>query len=79
MEYEAAMSEKNWEKPSPTLLVKLGSLVVHAIEYIETGEPVDRDVIIASLKDNDVRQWIQDGIKNALLPLPRNPIKARRP
>jgi len=48
-------------KPELPLLMKLGSIIVHAEEYLgDTGNPVDRVALEALLKEADVQEWIRD-------------------
>lgn len=56
-------------KPSVSLLAKLGSIVVHTEESIETGHLFDRMAVNGLLGDPEVREWI--GGMNALAMLPR--------
>lgn len=59
--------------PSPTLLVKLGSAVVHADEFLSPGgHPFDRDAFNAMLADPEVRDWLAVMSEAALLPLRRD-------
>lgn len=61
-------------KPSVTLLVKLGSIAVHAEELISpSGHPFDREVLVSVLADEEVSEWL--GMMNdlALLPIKRGP------
>jgi hypothetical protein len=60
------------DTPSLTLLVKLGSIAVHADELISfDGRQLDKDVIKDLLADPEVRQWIAS--MGALLPVKRMP------
>lgn len=57
-------------RPSLKLLVKLGSIAVHADEMLSaSGEAIDRLELEQLLLDADVQQWIKD--MGALLPLKR--------
>lgn len=58
--------------PSISLLIKLGSIVVHADEYTSAGShDVDREAIRSGLMDDDVQAWIAEMTKLAFLPLKR--------
>ena len=57
-------------KPSIQLLVKLGSIVVHADELTSKGgHPMDAIAIRSGMDDLDVREWIDR--MGELLPLKR--------
>lgn len=59
--------------PSVGLLVKLGSIVVHADEYWSPhGHPFDMDAAKTLLADPDVVAWIAAGSAAAMLPKKRN-------
>ena len=59
-------------KPSVTLLVKLGSLAVHADEYFSPGgHPYDKQAVEGLLKDPEVAAWIEQMDKAAFLPKKR--------
>jgi len=61
-------------KPSVTLLVKLGSIAVHAHEYLGPhGHPFDRDILEDLLADSEVKAWLAAMEAMAMLPLERNP------
>jgi hypothetical protein len=56
-------------KPSLPLLVKLGSIVVHAQELTSPdGHVFDRVAMETLLRDPDVRAWLADMDKAAMLP-----------
>lgn len=56
--------------PDLPLLMKLGSIVVHAEELISPkGHLVDRAAITALLANDDVKQWVKD--MGVYLPLKR--------
>lgn len=60
--------------PSPALLAKLGSLIVHADEYLDAagkGHPFDKDAFDALLKDPEVDDWLKAMGKLAMIPLRR--------
>lgn len=60
-------------KPSATLLCKLGSIAVHADEYTSPGgHRFDLDAIRALVNDADVRHWVNEMTKLALVPLKRS-------
>lgn len=59
--------------PSPKLLCKLGSIVVHADELLSPfGHAVDREALSALMADPDVQAWIDDMGRMALVPVKRN-------
>jgi len=60
-------------RPSPTLLIKLGSIAVHADEYLSPGgHPIDRTVIEGLIADPEVEEWVAEMDKLAFLPKKRN-------
>jgi hypothetical protein len=66
------MTEK-WYVPSVSLLVKIGSALVHAQEFIgKDGDLFDLHALHVALDDPDVKAWIEEGIDKALLPLRRD-------
>jgi hypothetical protein len=61
------------DNPTATLLVKLGSLMVHAEELLEPGaHELDAEAIRGLLADPEVRAWRQLMESAALLPLKRS-------
>jgi hypothetical protein len=60
--------------PSPSLLVKLGSLIVHYQEWTSAGaHELDRSAIDTLEADKDVIDWLDDMSKAAMLPVKRVP------
>ena len=60
-------------KPSLALLVKIGSIAVHADEILSPHRhAVDVDAIKTLLDDAEVREWLAQMSKSALLPVKRN-------
>lgn len=58
--------------PSLSLQAKLGSITVHAEEFISPGgHPFDRDALKALLQDGEVKQWLAEMREMALLPVKR--------
>ena len=58
--------------PSLTLLVKIGSIAVHAEEMIgPNGHAFDREVLLALLADEEVSEWLGLMDKKGLLPVKR--------
>lgn len=58
--------------PSITLLCKLGSIIVHCDEYLsKDGHELDKQAILSLLQDDDVKDWIENMGKSALLPKKR--------
>lgn len=59
-------------KPSMALLVKLGSIAVHTEEMLsEKGHEYDRAAIQTLLDDTEVKLWIKEMTKLAMLPVKR--------
>lgn len=63
--------------PSASLLVKLGSIAVHADELLTLtpaamrGHEHDKIAIQQLLRDQEVMQWVEEMHKNAMLPVKR--------
>jgi hypothetical protein len=58
--------------PSPSLLTKLGSIIVHQQElHSSSGHYVDEVSLNALLSDDEVKMWMEEMGKRALLPLKR--------
>lgn len=61
---------KNPLTPEPVLLMKLGSALVHADEFLSPdGHPFDKDSFERMLQDPDVQEWIKG--MGAMLPQKR--------
>lgn len=59
-------------KPQVTLLVKLGSLVVHVEEMLSAkGHDIDKTAIEGLLSDSEVKEWLKQMGKGAFLPVKR--------
>lgn len=59
--------------PSPALLCKLASIIVHADEYLsEDGHQFDLDALKSSLHDPEVTQWLDAMSAASLAPRKRN-------
>ena len=60
-------------KPSPTLLIKLGSIVVHYEEMISAKGNIefDKPAIDTLTNAPEVREWFADMTKMAFLPVKR--------
>lgn len=59
-------------KPSPKLLIVLGSIAVHAEEYLSwQGHPVDRIAILDLLNDPELKVWREQMDRLAFLPVKR--------
>jgi hypothetical protein len=59
-------------KPSPTLLIKLGSMVVHYEEMLSRkGHEFDKDALDTLTNDEEVRAWFVAMNKMAFLPVKR--------
>ena len=58
--------------PAPTLLVKLGSIAVHAQEAAgPLGHPLDLEAMKPLLADPEVAAWLDEMGRLALIPLRR--------
>ncbi len=59
-------------KPSPQLLIKLGSIIVHFEEYLSPdGHVLDMEAFKALLNNDDVKEWLEGMDKMAFLPKKR--------
>jgi hypothetical protein len=59
--------------PTPSLLVKLGSIVVHAEEMLAPGgHAFDRIAITSLLADDEVQAWLASARAGAFLPVKRS-------
>jgi hypothetical protein len=59
-------------QPSATILVKLGSIAVHAEEMFSVkGHYFDKVALQTLLLDEEVQTWLKDMSKLALLPVKR--------
>lgn len=59
-------------KPAMTLLVKLGSIAVHAQEYLSPGgHEFDRVTLQSLISDREVCDWLRAMQGDALLPVVR--------
>jgi len=60
-------------KPTPTLLIKLGSLIVHYEEWTsQHGHELDKAAIDGLMGNEDVKEWLDGMNKMAFLPSKRN-------
>lgn len=60
-------------KPSPSLLCKLGSVIVHADELLSPdGHDFDRVALGVVLNDPEVKTWLEQMTKMGFIPLKRN-------
>lgn len=58
--------------PTPLLLIKLDSIIVHFEEYnSENGNPVDLAAAKALLLNDDVLEWMSSMRKMSFLPVKR--------
>lgn len=65
--------------PSPALLCKLGSIIVHADELVSPlGHEFDKEALKALLSDPDVSEWLKGMGEMALVPLKRTVDDARK-
>jgi hypothetical protein len=59
--------------PSPALLCKLGSIIVHADELLSPdGHHFDREALAQVLADPEVAEWLRGMGEMALIPLKRS-------
>ena len=59
-------------KPSATLLIKLGSMVVHYEELLSSkGHAFDRLALNTLIADEEVKAWFAEMNKMAFLPIKR--------
>jgi len=59
-------------KPTPQLLIKLGSLIIHYQEWTSTdGHKFDKAAIDSISSDADVVQWLKQMDDSAFLPKKR--------
>lgn len=62
----------NIQSPTLSLLVKLGSIAVHADEFISpNGHDYDKIAIQSLLKDKEVIEWLSEMDKAQFLPKKR--------
>jgi hypothetical protein len=65
-----AQQKKDVLQPEAGLLIKLGSALIHAEEFLSPdGHPLDKNTFDSLMQQPDVREWI-DGM-NELAFLPR--------
>lgn len=65
--------ERLWDKPTLSLLAKLGAIIIHAQEFIEPGgHELDRYEIEIISRDADVQAWLKEGVEMGLLPRKRS-------
>lgn len=58
--------------PAPSILCKLGSIAVHAEEYLSAGgHDYDAQAILSGLQDAQLREWFEQMNAQALLPVKR--------
>lgn len=59
-------------KPSATLLIKLGSIIVHLDEFTSAkGHPLDKHTADQLLTDEEVSAWLSEMKNMAFLPVKR--------
>lgn len=58
-------------KPNQGLLMRLGSIIVHFEEYVETDIHTDLKAAQALLEDPEVVTWFKEMRAKALLPVKR--------
>lgn len=68
-------STGDFKLPSQSLLIKIGSLVVHAEEYLSSdGDPFDKVAFDSLRTDSEVQAWLRQMTNAGLLPLKRKPL-----
>ena len=61
-------------KPSPSLLSKIGSIIIHLEEFESSdGHYFDRIVLQQLFNDPEVKEWLKQMNKLAMLPKKRKP------
>ncbi|MDD3906554.1 MAG: hypothetical protein PHS46_08570 [Candidatus Omnitrophica bacterium] len=61
-----------WNKPSNTVLIKLGSIVRHTEELLSPkGHQFDAETLKAMINDEELKEWLGEMDKLALLPIKR--------
>jgi len=64
--------EKDVLKPDAGLLIKLGSIIIHADEYLSSdGHPFDKQTFDTLMKEPEVVEWLKEMDSLALLPKKR--------
>lgn len=59
-------------KPSPSLLIKLGSIIVHQEEFLSTkGHSFDKAALDTVRNDPEVIEWLEQMTNLAFLPVKR--------
>lgn len=67
-------------KPTPQLLIKLGSIIVHYQELLSNdGHYMDKAALDSLLSDEDVTQWMKQMDNNAFLPKRRTKYNKTNP
>ena len=59
-------------KPTQALLTKLGQIIVHLDEYVETDLHMELKIAREYLDDPEVETWIKEMQGKALLPVKRS-------
>lgn len=57
--------------PSPALLCKLGSVIVHLEEFADTKHEFDRIAAKAAREDEEVEEWMAAMMGMGMLPVKR--------
>ena len=59
--------------PDPALLAKLGSIIIHAEEFLsEGGHPFDKVAFQSGMNDKDVQNWLESMQAMAMIPVKRS-------
>jgi hypothetical protein len=59
-------------KPKPSVLAKIGSIIVHIEEIIDHGHAFDVIAMQGLLKDSEIQEWLGEMRKFALIPEKRD-------
>lgn len=66
-------------KPDAGLLIKLGSALIHAEEFLSPhGHPFDKNTFDTLMRDPEIIEWIKEMDKLALLPKKRSEYERRK-
>ena len=59
-------------KPTPALLCKIGSIIVHVDEFLSPhGHPFDHTAMQLLLDDPEVKEWLKEMNRLAMIPRKR--------
>jgi len=81
--YNAAMAKDHAKialQPEPSVLAKLGSLLVHFEEMMgNDGHHFDKIALQSLIDDAEVQEWLESMRAMAMLPVKRQPKRIRQP